>query len=403
MTLMPHNFDAISFLFGNAVSLQEMCHCKALKPFDDNVVSFLDHFSKRLFRHPLAKAYPDVASLAFWCRKASILQMRQHYPNLAQRVGRGLIFHIAPSNVAVNFAYSLVVGLLSGNSNIVRVPSRDFPQVEIICEVLTASLAEWDNVAPYLCLVRYGHEKNINDLFSSWCQTRIIWGGDETIATLRQSPLPARGLDLSFASRYSLVLIDAGSYLAMSDKALIAERFYNDTFLTDQNACTSPGLVVWLGDAPQIEQARTRFWTEFEQFSQRKYELQPVMAVRKLLEFCKLCATKEGIYKASGDQNLVYRVLVDSLNNDTMAYACSGGYFLEYLAGDISDIYPVCNSQCQTLALLGVEQGVVTRFLDDYQPAGIDRVVPVGRTLDFGLQWDGYDLIYSLTRTIVLF
>ena len=28
------------------------------------------------------------------------------------RLGRGIIFHIAPSNVPINFAYSLVAGLL---------------------------------------------------------------------------------------------------------------------------------------------------------------------------------------------------------------------------------------------------------------------------------------------------
>ena len=33
-------------------------------------------------------------------------------------------------------------------------------------------------------------------------------------------------------------------------------------------------------------------------------------------------------------------------------------------------------------------------------PKGIDRVVPLGRTLDFSLNWDGYDLIYSMSRVL---
>jgi hypothetical protein len=28
----------------------------------------------------------------------------------------------------------------------------------------------------------------------------------------------------------------------------------------------------------------------------------------------------------------------------------------------------------------------------------VDRVVPLGRTMDFSLQWDGYDLVHCLTR-----
>lgn len=42
--------------------------------------------------------------------------------------GRGVAFHIAPSNVAVNFAFSLAAGLLTGNANIVRLSSKPFPR-----------------------------------------------------------------------------------------------------------------------------------------------------------------------------------------------------------------------------------------------------------------------------------
>jgi hypothetical protein len=32
---------------------------------------------------------------------------------------------------------------------------------------------------------------------------------------------------------------------------------------------------------------------------------------------------------------------------------------------------------------------------------GIDRVVPVGRAIDMGLVWDGYDIVTSLSREII--
>ena len=43
------------------------------------------------------------------------------------------------------------------------------------------------------------------------------------------------------------------SYLTIEDKCRVAEDFYDDTFLTDQNACTSPRIVVWIGS--RIEEA----------------------------------------------------------------------------------------------------------------------------------------------------
>ena len=31
---------------------------------------------------------------------------------------------------------------------------------------------------------------------------------------------------------------------------------------------------------------------------------------------------------------------------------------------------------------------------------GIDRIVPIGHTMDFDLLWDGYDLVSQMTRVI---
>ena len=33
-------------------------------------------------------------------------------------------------------------------------------------------------------------------------------------------------------------------------------------------------------------------------------------------------------------------------------------------------------------------------------PAGVDRIVPIGRTMDFALVWDGVDLIRTMSRAI---
>ena len=36
------------------------------------------------------------------------------------------------------------------------------------------------------------------------------------------------------------------------------------------------------------------------------------------------------------------------------------------------------------------------------KPNGIDRIVPIGKTTDFSLTWDGFDLIDTLSRKIEL-
>ena len=134
--------NQISFLVADESFLENCPSTPVKTPFDKDVLDYLDCVSKKLLSSPASKLYPDVITFAFWIRRASINTYKNAIVSKeGQRVvGRGVVFHVAPSNVAVNFAYSLVSGLLAGNINIVRVPSKQFPQVNIIASaIVTAS------------------------------------------------------------------------------------------------------------------------------------------------------------------------------------------------------------------------------------------------------------------------
>ena len=96
-------------------------------------------------------------TFAFWIRKSSTSKLRERFDRDDGyfRLGRGVAFHIAPSNVPVNYAYSLVAGLLTGNANVVRIPSKDFPQVEIINNAIKKALKDEKNapMRQYICLI----------------------------------------------------------------------------------------------------------------------------------------------------------------------------------------------------------------------------------------------------------
>ena len=129
-------FSNIFFLFSNHNKLENVQNISSEEIFSDNSISLLNYLSIELYKSPKIREYPDVATFAFFCRKANILNLKRKYNQGGFRLGRGIVFHIAPSNVPVNFAYSMVAGLLSGNNNIVRVPSKNFEQVSIIIEVV---------------------------------------------------------------------------------------------------------------------------------------------------------------------------------------------------------------------------------------------------------------------------
>ena len=53
-----------------------------------------------------------------------------------------------------------------------------------------------------------------------------------------------------------------------------------------------------------------------------------------------------------------------------------------------------------TLGYLGLEPEALRRFVRENALWGVDRIAPVGHTMDFALTWDGYDLIRTLSRRI---
>ncbi|HQN15278.1 MAG TPA: acyl-CoA reductase [Bacteroidales bacterium] len=397
---MLKNFKEIKTIYPQEPDLDLMIKTNPGVPFDEQCVDFLNELSVQLYKDPRTKAYPDVATFAFFCRKANILQLKSNYSHGGQRIGRGLIFHVAPSNVPLNFAYSLLCGLLSGNSNIVRVPSKEFVQVGIICEALhkIREKEESRGFSSRILLVRYDHQTNATDYFSSLCDVRIIWGGDNTIETIRKSKIPPRSFDVTFADRYSFCIINADEYIKEPTPDKIAQSFYNDTYLFDQNACTAPHLVIWLGSSSDVEKAKNIFWHELHKIVKEKYHVQPVIAVDKLSSFYGQSLRSPGIKKIPSQDNLLWRVELKKLPDNIDEFRCSSGYFSEYHACSLSEIAPIINRKFQTITYWGLNKKELSEFMEKSKPFGIDRIVPIGRSMEFSLVWDGFDLIRVLSR-----
>lgn len=400
MIPMQQPFECVTYALGSRAREAQMQDVRPLPIFSAEAYNFLSALSTRILADAEAKSYPDVVTLGFWCRPASLRHMAAQYESETNRLGRGITFHIAPSNVAVNFAYSCLAAFLAGNANIVRLPSKDFPQVQILCRLFSETLVEFSALAPYFLFVRYGHEQEVTGRYSAMCQTRIIWGGDRTIGEVRRAPLPPRANEITFADRYSLSVIDADAYLAAEDKRRIAQAFYNDTYLSDQNACTAPHFIVWMGR--NVTEAQRVFWAELHGFVRTRYTLQAVQAVDKLTQLYRLGAQVDARQIEMPDQ-LITRVRVDALHEDLPVYRAGSGFFIEYEARTFAEIHPLCGRSCQTLSYYGMDKESLLQEVLAMRPAGIDRIVPMGHTMDFALIWDGVDLIRSMSRVILSF
>lgn len=372
-----------------------------LPVYSDEALAFLADLSGELLHDPQSRAYPDVTSFAFWCRKANLQKLKEARTDREQRLGRGLAFHVAPSNVPVNFAFSFVFSLLAGNSNIVRVPSRPFPQVKLICEAIKKILLQHLEIEKRTAFVTYPVNQETTASFCSMADARIIWGGDETVAAVRSCPVKPRCVDLVFADRYSLCVLDGETILQADEKAMqkLAEGFYNDTYLMDQNACSSPQMVLWLHGNPE---AREKFWNVVEKHAASRYDLQGMTAVDKYTQLCEDAVDypeMKRIIRQGG--NLLYRAELNSLPVDTgTELRGRGGYFYEVNIHALEEMCPMVNEKYQTLTYFGVEPERLRQMVMDNRLRGIDRIVPVGSAMDIGVIWDGYDMVGMLSRIV---
>ncbi len=381
----------------------EMRSLKPLAPFEDTVITFLDELSGLLIKHPQGRDFPEIISFGFYVRKSNIARLKRSYLDLKSNVGRGVSFHIAPSNVPINFAYSLLVGLLSGNACVVRVSSESFPQTDIVSNALCKLLdrLEFKELKRYISIVRYEHDYEINNFFSNLCDVRVVWGGDNTIAEIRKSPLPPRSFDITFADRYSFCIIKAAEYLTIQDKKKIAFDFYNDTYLFDQNACSAPRLIYWVGDSKDILKAKEIFWKSLhEALLEKKYDIQLMTAVNKYSASCNAALDYDGVSLPIASDNLINRIELKSLYSDVTERTCAGGSYFEYSNQAPDKLLNFVSRKFQTLTYIGFKRDELVSFFAGKGIVGLDRIVPCGRASEFALIWDGYDLIRHMSRVV---
>jgi hypothetical protein len=402
-------------LQANAPTLAGLRQISALPPFSTAALDFVDALSVSLLQDKQMRAHPELIALAYWMRKANLTRLRDtSKAEQGQRifVARGTVFHIAPANVDSISMYSWLLSLLCGNRNIVRLSSRITAQSEALVAHLKAlfSREEYRSIAQRNLLISYPADDAMTAELSSNCDMRVLWGGDDTVVHLRSIPLPPHAVELTFSNKYSVAVISAEAWLSASpqEQTEIARSFWNDAYWFGQMACSSPRTVVWIGKADTCRQAAEQFWPMIDEVLQAKSEI-PVLSgadfVNKLVAADSAAMASE-VKIRRGSDNRLLRVWFDAagaaFDSSIMRQHCGAGLFYECSLGSLDALRPLLARVVQTLSYWGWTQSQMRQFIQQEPLAGLDRIVPFGRALDFGLVWDGNDLIRAFMREISL-
>ena len=161
-------------------------------------------------------------------------------------------------------------------------------------------------------------------------------------------------------------------------------------------------LIFWLGSKNLVKKARNIFWESFEnKILEKKYKHFGNTIVRKILSE-QIAAIELGGDNTNINDTFkfVKKSIIHKVPNDLNPFISPGGFFLEYEGKKISDFKKNINSKMQTLTYIGFDKTEIIKKLDLGKLRSIDRVVKNGRSSEFSFEWDGYDLIFFLSRKI---
>ncbi len=374
-----------------------------LEPFNKLTCEFFDCLSKKILNDNLKSEYPDIIALGFWLRKNNILVLKKRFEENIFKYPLGLVFHITPNNVPINFAYSLFFGLITGNTNIVKVPSKNYFQVNYICRIIKNILVrkKFSKIKKMINIIKYDNDDNITKKISKISDARLIWGGDSTVEKIKSIASQTRCIDISFPDRYSLTVINLNKIIKLNFKELenVISKFYTDNYTFDQNACNSSHLIFWLGDK-KLFYFNEKFWKKLNLYVENKLSYPNSVASEKYNKLCLDILNLNEIDNIKQYSKNLYVTNLNKINKNIQNHRGQWGYFYQFQSNSLSDLAKIITKKYQTLVYYGFDKNYFNRLFFDYKIPGIDRIVPIGRSMEMNYLWDGYDLFNSLTRVV---
>lgn len=378
----------------------------ASEPFSPERLELLRVLSAALLAHPRLRRDPAGASLGFWLRRSHLAELSSDFTaqtSAEKRVPAGLVLHITPANVDTMFMLSWGLSFLAGNANIVRLTTRLSPLMEDLLECLNQAFQKQPTAARGNLFVSYEHDDVLTERLSMACDQRIVWGGDETVRRLRAVPLNPHAGERSFASKRSLSVISASAYRASSatERRQLAEKMCADILPFGQMACSSPHAIYWLKEIDGTDAELGAFESELAiVLAARQQEPDLAWAVRRVnASFSQAAAGRVSRVKLGPNAS---HLVASEARLAEQPDPCGAGLLVHAACASIDEICALLRRDHQTITYFGLTDAELERLARLAGRAGVDRIVPAGRALEFTATWDGFSLWSDLTRVVAV-
>ena len=384
----------------------------------EKILNSLDKFSKKILtsKNFLGNKYRGygLPFIAEWCKKENLKKILvSSFGSLDNLDGlkknselknykilpKGLVVHWVAGNVPTLGFLSLILGLITKNKNIIRLPLFS----KKILEDLLNNFKKVDQTSKEICknilILRYDKKDiKISKKLSLIADARIIWGSDETCKNIKSLETKLGCEDLIFSNKVSLIIMDQDTLKKKSLEHF--KKISRDILVFDQKACASPH-TIFLEKASKNQISNfCRNLSKFLKQNYKKYQFAPVTSQKRvqILNLRLDYSVKHKVYSDHTDLNST--VLSDNKIN-LGPYIQNGTVFVRKLpsVNQIRNNFP---KNIQTLGVSKKSKSLIP-YIFELQKLGLARVRPLGKMTSFESIWDGMNIPLKLTKFCTIY
>ncbi len=317
---------------------------------------------------------------------------------------RGIICHWVASNIPTLAFFSLVMGWLSKNASILKIPPQNkFLILRLIQHVQQTKIAynhhlyRGEDLTKSLAIVSFqGNNPSCNQQFSRVADCKVIWGGADAVSAITALPQKEHCEIITLGPKYSFGVFDT---------AFINSRYFEtalqktalDIALFNQVACSSPHVLFFEPSKFSLPEIGFKLQKCFETLPAKLLH-QPLPPDTTL----KIINTR-AFYALDLNKNLItasdlsWTILMNKLT--TLEEPIHGKtIFIKQVKNIINDVLPLVTRKIQAVILGIKDKRKKHQFIETATYKGVDRLVSPGQIHEFGLPWDGILVINRLVR-----
>lgn len=386
----------------DATEFEEILGLQASTFLDRRRIEFLHSLSLAITASEAARAFPDLMTFGFKCRKSNLAKYESQFlgNESLRKSGIGTVLHITPSNIPLNFAYSWLSSFVAGNISLVRLPSTDFPQIEVLTDIIHETFLDgrFRELAQSTFFFRSERSESRLLEMARRVQGIVVWGGDATVEFFRKADLAPSARFLAFPDRVSSLVVESSNFLKLVRNQQTQERLmravFNDTFIFDCNACSSPSQIIFVGEKRLNEKAIAALASGLEA-ALVKEEYTPPHVARLLDSLDRLSVTRtpDALEHFGSGVHILRMRQGSAPPSRRLRY----GVFAVYEVSDVDEIEPLIRTNEQSITHIGFSEESLAR-LENLLTSSVSRIVPSGLALDMDFYWEGYDLPSQLAK-----